>query len=67
MFQSQELKQFLSVWKIAHFTSSSHYAQANGRAELAIKSEKRIVSENAPENGKLNKTCSNIETPPFNI
>ena len=58
-FQSHEFKQFLEVWKITHVTSSAHYPQANGRAELAVKTAKRILSENVAPNGSLNtdKAC----------
>ena len=53
-FQSQEFKQFIMRWKIKHTTSSALYPQGNGRAELAVKTAKRILTENVAADGSLN-------------
>jgi hypothetical protein len=53
-FQATEVEDFLSSWKIGHVTSSALYPQSNGRAELAVKSAKRILRENTASDGSLN-------------
>ena len=53
-FQSSELHTFLRHWKVEHVTSSAFYPQGNGRAELAVKSAKRILRENTAIDGSLN-------------
>ena len=45
---------FLTRWKVDHRLSSVGYAQSNGRAELAVKTAKRIVYDNIASNGSLN-------------
>ena len=52
-FQGQEVKQFLQIWKVSHITSSAMYPQANGRAELAVKTAKRLIHENTAADGSL--------------
>ena len=58
-FQSQDVKDFLNLWKVEHITSSAAYPQGNGRAELAVKTAQRILEENTSEGGSLNtdKAC----------
>jgi hypothetical protein len=53
-FQSREMNFFLNQWKVEHVTSSAGYAQGNGRAELAVKSAKRLLMENLGEGGNVN-------------
>ena len=53
-FQASEVECFLSSWKIEHVTSSALYPQSNGRAELAVKSAKRILQDNTAVDGSLN-------------
>lgn len=53
-FQSHEILEFLKSWKVDHVTSSARYAQSNGRAELAVKSAKRILYDNTSPDGSLN-------------
>ena len=53
-FTSQETKDFLKGWGVEHNVSSAHYPQSNGRAELAVKTAKRIIAENVSSNGSLN-------------
>ena len=59
IFQAQEVQQFLSNWKVEHTTSAALYPQGNGRAELAVKTAKRILQENTASDGSLStdKAC----------
>ena len=50
---SQIFLDFLSRWKVDHRLSSVGYAQSNGRAELAVKTAKRIVLDNVAPSGSL--------------
>jgi hypothetical protein len=52
-FQSQQIKEFLLKWKVEHVTSSAFYPQGNGRAELAVKTVKRIIQDNTGRGGTL--------------
>ena len=52
-FTSSEFKSFLKTWDIHHRLSSAEYPQSNGRAELAVKTAKRIILENTTR-GSLN-------------
>ena len=60
-FTSNTFQQFLKDWGVKHRLSSAGYPQSNGRAELAVKSAKRIIQENSV-NGTLdnNKTTQAI-------
>ena len=53
-FTSQPFKQFLKNWAIQHSRSSAHYPESNGRAELHVKSSKRIIYDNTNPDGSLN-------------
>ena len=53
-FKSKELEQFLGTWCVKHERSSARYPQSNGRAELAVKTAKRILEENTAADGSLN-------------
>ena len=53
-FTSFEVKCFLDDWGVYSRLSSAYYAQSNGRAELAVKTTKRILYENVGANGDLN-------------
>lgn len=44
---------FLTTWGIHHRKSSVEYPQSNGRAELGVKTAKRILRENVSSNGSL--------------
>lgn len=44
-FTSETFKQFSKTWKFMHVTSSSMYAQSNGKAENAVKNAKRIMKK----------------------
>ena len=52
-FQSREIKQFFNNWNVVHITSSAGYPQANGRAELAVKSAKRLLMSNLGPGGNV--------------
>ncbi|MEL6803224.1 MAG: integrase, partial [Bacteroidota bacterium] len=58
-FQSTEFNEFLKRWKISRMTSSARYPQSNGRAELAVKTTKRLLQQNTASDGSLNceKAC----------
>ena len=53
-FIAQAFQQFLQSWNVEHRNSSAHYPQSNGRAELAVKSAKRIIYDNTLSDGSLN-------------
>ena len=55
-FTSQEFRLFLSDWSIRHRISSPHYPQSNGRAEAAVKSAKRIISNYVSTSRPCNHT-----------
>lgn len=52
-FTSNALQQFLKDWGVKFRLSSANYPQSNGRAELAVKTAKRIIQENTTH-GTLN-------------
>ena len=52
-FQSHEYQQFLKDWGIKQRLSSAYYPQSNGRAELAVKTAKRILLDNTNSAGQL--------------
>ena len=53
-FTAMETIQFLKQWGVRHRISSSYFPSSNGRAELAVKSTKRLLMENISSNGDLN-------------
>ena len=53
IFMSGDFQQFLTTWFIRHRLSSAHYPTSNGRAELAVKSAKRLIMGNTSPNGSL--------------
>ena len=52
-FSSTEFQCFLHNWDIHHRLSSAHYPQSNGRAELGVKTAKRILMNNCNPDGSL--------------
>ena len=42
---SQEFKQFVKEWKIAHHVTSSNYPSSNGKAEAGVKIVKRMMKK----------------------
>ena len=52
-FAADSTKAFLCNWNIRHRISSAYHAQSNGRAEVAVKSAKRLLRKNLGPNGSL--------------
>ena len=53
-FTSSIFKKTLRQWNIHHRISSVAHARSNGRAEVAVKSMKRLLMDNTGPNGSLN-------------
>ena len=53
IFVSGAYRTFLKNWGVSHRLSSAEYAQSNGRAELGVKSAKRIIYDNASSDGSI--------------
>ena len=53
-FIAHSFQQFLKKWDVYHKKSSAGYAQSNGRAEAAVKTAKRILSDNIASDGSIN-------------
>ena len=49
-FTSAEFQRFLKEWGVEHSLSSVAYPQSNGRAELGVKTAKRIIHNNTLQN-----------------
>ena len=52
-FSAGETKAFLKKWGIQHRLSSVAFPSSNGRAELAVKTAKRMLMDNISPNGSL--------------
>ncbi|MEL6802194.1 MAG: DDE-type integrase/transposase/recombinase [Bacteroidota bacterium] len=52
-FQSSQFLQFLKNWNVSHRVSSPYYPQSNGRAELGVKTAKRMLREHTNSDGSL--------------
>ena len=52
-FKAIEFTSFLKDWGVRHRLSSVDYPQSNGRAELGVKTAKRILAGNTSPNGSL--------------
>ena len=53
-FTSEETQQLLSNWGVHHRLSSVALAHSNGRAELGVKTCKRMFMDNTGPNGEIN-------------
>ena len=53
-YLSESFINFLKTWGVKHRVSSPYYAQSNGRAEVAVKSAKRMLRDNVNTNGTVN-------------
>ena len=53
-FVAQETVDFFEAWGIRHRLSSAYFPQSNGRAELAVKTVKRLLESNVALDGNLN-------------
>ena len=63
-FKSEAFQRFLDTWGVYHRTSSPYYPQSNGRAELAVKSAKRMLRDNVNPNGTIHNdrvACSVLQ------
>ena len=52
-FVSHAFERFLKDWGVTHRLSSAEYPQSNGRAEVSVKTAKRIIFDNVSPNGSL--------------
>ena len=53
-FASSSTRDFLLQWGVRHRISSAYNPQSNGRAEVAVKSAKRLLRSNTGPSGTLN-------------
>ena len=53
VFTSAAMKVFLSRWGVQHRVSSAYYPRANKRAEVGVKSAKRLVMDNLGPGGSM--------------
>ena len=53
-FTAGVTRDFLNTWGVRHRISSAYHPQSNGRAEVAVKSAKRLLRSNVGPNGSLN-------------
>ena len=53
VFTSSAMGDFLNRWGVKHRVSSAYYPRANKRAELAVKSAKRLIRGNLGPRGSL--------------
>ena len=53
-YVSNAFEEFLRVWGVKHRLSSAYHPQSNGRAEVTVKSMKRLLRDNVDCRGKLN-------------
>ena len=53
-FASKLTRDFLTQWGVQHRVSSAYFPQSNGRAEVAVKSAKRLLRSNVDRSGSLN-------------
>ena len=52
-FVADSTRKFLEQWDVRHRISSAYFPQSNGRAEVAVKSAKRLLRSNVGPNGSL--------------
>ena len=53
-FIADACRQFLKTWGVKHRVSSAYFPRSNGRAEVAVKSTKRLLRTNISPGGSLN-------------
>ena len=53
-FRASATQNFLQTWGVSHRVSSAYFAQSNGRAEVAVKTAKRLLMANVSPNGDIN-------------
>ena len=54
VFVSREMEMFLTRYGVTHRVSSNYYPRGNKRAEVAVKSGKRLILDNISPDGSLN-------------
>ena len=52
-YSSDMFKDFMNKWGVHHRSSSAHNPESNGRAEVSVKSVKRLLRTNVSANGSL--------------
>ena len=52
-FTAGRTEAFLRLWGVQHRVSSAHFPQSNGRAEVAVKTAKRLLMSNTGPTGSL--------------
>jgi len=52
-FTSKQTQAFFKRWGIHHRLSSAYHPSSNGRAEVAVKTAKRLLTDNVSSNGSL--------------
>ena len=52
-FIAKENRDFLQRWGVSHRLSSAYNPRSNGRAEVAVKSMKRLLQDNVSPNGDI--------------
>ena len=57
-FSSHSFRQFLETWAVMHRISSVAYPQSNGRAELAVKTAKRLLNNCIGPHGSLDNNLA---------
>ena len=57
-FIAGETESLFSRWGIHHRISSAYYPSSNGRAELAVKTAKRLLMDNVGANGSLDNDAT---------
>lgn len=54
-FTASHTEDFLCVWQVRHRVSSVSFPQSNGRAEVAVKTAKRLLMSNTGPTGSLDQ------------
>ena len=54
-FTAGRTEAFLRLWGVRHRVSSAHFPQSNGRAEVAVKTAKRLLMSNTSPTGSLDQ------------
>ena len=52
-YMSQQTQKFLTTWGVSHRVSSAYHPHSNLRAETAVKTVKRLISDNIDASGSL--------------
>ena len=63
-FSSKEFKTFTETWDIEHITSSPKHARANGLAERAVQSAKKLMEKTRKEGGDIYMGLLNMRNTP---